>query len=265
MGVVKLGCSEEGVCELQLADWLELQHVLKIKVVNAYSLSYNVVTKQRKRLWRKLGLSEEEIKVLKIIRQKHALYERYLNLRGEYMELLNEFNALKEFLSDSEIEEYKSKLRHLHLQAKAAFNSYRKRIERINNYRKALEKTFESFRPLHSLPVVVVKSILRPLLKELDLYLFMEMFRTVKRLKKQYAIVVKSYAQTLELANDLILQKFFECIENEECDNQWKLKMKALQHVAMKYPERFVDNVSLIYEIVDAKPNSELLVHILTS
>jgi hypothetical protein len=97
----------------------------------------------------------------------------------------------------------------------------------------------------------------------------MEMFRTVKRLKKQYAIVIKSYVQTLELVNDLILQKFFECIESKNesgnCDDQWKLKMKVLQHVAAKYPEKFVDNVPLIYEIIDSKHNSELLVRILSS
>jgi hypothetical protein len=96
----------------------------------------------------------------------------------------------------------------------------------------------------------------------------MEMFRTVKMLRKQYAIVFKSYIQTLELANDLILKKVAECIEDsnedDNCDKQWKLKMKALQHVAAKYPEKFVDNVSLIYEIIDAKPNDELLVRILT-
>jgi flagellar biosynthesis chaperone FliJ len=176
---------------------------------------------------------------------------------------------LKPYLSEKEIEEYENKLKQLRLQVRIAFSNYRRRIERINNYRKVLMSAFESFKPMHSLPVVVVKSILRPVLKELDVYLLNEMFRTVKLVRKTYAIVIKSYVQTLELANDLIIDRVIKCIEQQreqenECGN-WRLKMKALQHMAAKYPERFVDNVSLIYEIIDAKPNSGLLVRILTS
>ena len=268
MCVVKLKCEEQNSCELSLADWIELQHTFGVKVVKMHNYNVDLVTKQRKKMWRRLGLTEEEVKALKIIRQKHLLYQKFLDLKSDYESLKQEFNALKIWLSEEEVEEYVKQLKQLRFQVKLAYNNYKKRIERINDYRRALQRTFESFKPLHSLPTVVVKSILKPLLRELDLYLFMGMFKTVKRLKKQYTIVIKSYVQTLELANDLILEKVAKCIENndesENCDSQWKLKMKALQHVAAKYPEKFVDNVSLIYEIIDAKPNDELLVRVLT-
>jgi tetratricopeptide (TPR) repeat protein len=273
VGVVKLGCSGEGVCKLSLADWLELQYTLGIRIVKTHSFGSDLVTRQRIKLWKRLGLSDEEVKALKIIREKHLLYQKYLDVYAEYKNMKNEFNVLKEFLSEKEIMEYESKLRHLRLQLKVAYSHYRKRVERINNYRKALERTFESFRPLHSLPVVVVKSIIRPLLNELDMYLLLEMFKTVRLIRKRYAIAIRSYVQTLELANELIIEKAIKCLEqstdqdieqHNECGN-WRLKMKALQHVAVKFLEHFVDNVPLIYEIVDAKPNSELLVRILTS
>jgi len=268
MGVVKVVCKENDICELQLVEWIEIQQMLNIKVAKAYDFNVNLVTKRRIKSWKRLGLSEEEIKALKIIRQKHLLYEKYLDVKADYESLKQEFNALKIWLSEEEIEEYEKRLKQLRFQVKLAYNNYKKRVERINDYRRALQRTFESFKPLHSLPTVVVKSILKPLLRELDLYLFMGMFKTVKRLKRQYTIVIKSYVQTLELANDLILEKAAKCVENndesENCDSQWKLKMKALQHVAAKYPEKFVDNVSLIYEIIDAKPNDELLVRVLT-
>jgi len=265
MGVVKVVCGEKNPCELSLAEWLELQHALNIKVVKADDYGRDLVTKQRIKTWKRLGLTEEEVKALKIIREKHLLYQKFLDLKSDYEALKVEFNALKMWLSEEEAEEYESRLRQLHIQVKLMYSNYRRRVEKINNYKKALQNTFESFKPLHSLPVVVVKSLLRPLLRELDLYLFNEMFRTVKMLRKHYAIVIKSYVQTLELANDLILEKAIRCIEQSECDEQWKLKMKALQHVATKYLEFFTDNVSLIYEIIDSKPNSELLIRILSS
>jgi hypothetical protein len=268
MGVVKVVCKENDMCRLSLVEWIEMQQMLNIKVAKAYDYGRDMVSKRRITMWKRLGLAEEEIKVLKIIRQKHLLYEKYLDVKADYENLKREFNVLRVWLSEDEIEEYEKQLKQLKKEVKLAYSSYRRRVEKINNYRRALQSTFESFRPLHPLPTVVVKSILRPVLKELDLYLLNEMFKTVKLMRKQYSLVIKSYIQTLELANDLILKKVAECIEgnneDDNCDKQWKLKMKALQHVAMKFPEKFVDNIPLIYQIIDAKPNSEFVIRVLT-
>jgi hypothetical protein len=224
-----------------------------------------LVTKQRKRLWKRLGLTEEEIKALKIIREKHLLYQKMLNVESDYENLKQEFDALKQFLSESEVKEYQKRLERLRIEMKVAKMQYKRRVEKIEHYRKALMSTFESFRPMHSLPTVIVKSLLKPVLKELDLYLFMEMFRTLKLTKKQYQLVLHSYMQMLEFVNELIISKAIECIENNECDNQWKLKMKALQKLIVRYPEHMLSAIDVIYDIKDAKENSELLVRILSS
>ena len=154
--MVKVVCKENDMCELSLAEWIELQYVLGIKVAKAYDYGRDMISKRRIKTWKRLGLSEEEIKALKIIRQKHLLYEKYLDVKADYESLKQEFDTLKIWLSEEEIEEYEKRLKQLRFQAKLAYSNYRRRVEKINNYRRALQSTFESFRPLHSLPVVVV-------------------------------------------------------------------------------------------------------------
>jgi len=265
MGVVKLRYNENGMCELSLIEWIELQQQLGIKVVKAYDYGTSLITRQRKKLWKRLGLNEEEMKVLKIIYEKHLLYQKVLDIEADYESLRQEFEALKPFITNEEVKAYKERLKYLETQIRVAKMQFKRRVERIEHYRKALMNTFESFKPMHSLETVTVKSLLRPVLKELDLYLFTEMFRTLKLTKKQYQLVLRSYIEMLEFINDIILQKFFECVENGNCEQNWKLKAKALQKLVWAYPEHTLSAIDVIYDIKDAKPNSELIVRILSS
>jgi hypothetical protein len=213
---------------------------LRLAKIGDYS-DVDAVDKSRVRLWKKLGLSEEEIKALKIIKKTHMLYTQYLDMLALYRKERRELRRVMQYLDEETIEEERERLAKLKSKVKHLYLQYKERVRKTNNYRKALQRTFESLKPLHSIPRTnTYKYAIGELIKEIEKWLLLGRIDIVKRLKETYLVALTNYALNVQLISDTLMQIMVDK------PNDYKLRMKALQKLLHEKPYTILNNLELV-------------------
>ena len=223
-------------------EFEQLQSVLGIAIarVGDYSQA-DIVDRQRIALWKKIGLTSEEIKALKVIKKTHVLYTEYLNALTKFQRERKELRKIARYLDEETLEAEREHVKQLRNKAMQLYNTYRQRVRKINNYRKLLMRTFESFTPLHSLPrTMTYKYAINELIKEIDRWLLFGRIDIVRRLKEVYSSAIDNYVLNTQLLSDILMQIMVE--KPQDC----KLRMKALQRLLHERPHVILNNIELV-------------------